>query len=173
MSSMRWYIAIPVFFAAFLLQTTLVWRIDLWGHSPNLLLCMVCAFSFLYREPYGLYLGAAFGALLDVATSWYFGGEAISFVLAFLIARPFGKVFNHEWFLPQIGIAALATPVNVFLLWGIGRIGGSPAHIHFALESLPPLLFMQCALVVAIHFLFVRTVIRHGIDRKAYGEILM
>jgi rod shape-determining protein MreD len=170
---MRWYIAAPVFFAAFLIQTTLIWRVDLWGHSPNLLLCMTCVFSFLYNERYGLILGAASGALLDVATSWYFGGQALSFVIAFLIARPFGRVFNHEWFLPQIGIAAIATPVNVFMLWGMGRLGGSPVHIHYAIESLPSLLLTQCALAVFIHFIFVRTVIRHGIDRKSYGEILM
>ncbi|MDR3225085.1 MAG: rod shape-determining protein MreD [Clostridiales Family XIII bacterium] len=170
---MRWYIAAPVFFAAFIIQTTLLWRVDLWGYSPNLLLCMVCVFGFLYSEPYGLFMGVIFGALLDVAASWYFGGESISFVLAFLIARPFAKIFNHEWFLPQIFIAALATPVNVFLIWALYRIAGSPVHVHFAVESLPALLIMPCALAVILHFIFVRTVIRHGIDRKSYGEILM
>jgi rod shape-determining protein MreD len=173
MNVMRWYIAAPVFFAAFLIQTTLLTGFELWGHSPNLLLCLTCVFSFLYREPYGLIMGAAFGALLDVATSWYFGPQAISFVLAFVIARPFARVFNHEWFLPQIMIAALATPVNVFLLWGMGRLAGSPVHLHFAVESLPGLLIMHCALAVILHFIFVRSVIRHGIDRKYYGEILM
>jgi rod shape-determining protein MreD len=134
---------------------------------------MVCVFSFLYTEPYGLVMGVVFGALLDIATSWYFGPQAISFVLAFAIARPFGKVFNHEWFLPQIMIAAIATPVNVFLMWVMGRIAGSPVHVRFAFESLPALLIMHCALAVALHFIFVRSVIRHGIDRKYYGEIMM
>jgi rod shape-determining protein MreD len=173
MNVMRWYIAAPVFFAGFLIQTTLLTGFELWGQSPNLLLVMTCVFSFLYREPYGLIMGAVFGALLDVATSWYFGPQAISFVIAFVIARPFGRVFNHEWFLPQIMIAALATPVNVFLMWGMGRLAGSPVHIHFAIESLPALLIMHCALAVILHFIFVRSVIRHGIDRKYYGEILM
>jgi rod shape-determining protein MreD len=173
MSGMRWYIAAPVFFAAFIIQTTLLWRVELWGYSPNLLLCMVCVFSFLYRETYGLVLGAVFGALLDVATSWYFGAEAISFVLAFIIARPFGKVFNHEFFLPQIFIAAIATPVNALLMWALYRLAGSPNHIHFVFESLPALLIMHCALAILLHFMFVRTVIRHGIDRKSYGEIMM
>jgi rod shape-determining protein MreD len=173
MNTMRWYIAVPVFFAAFLIQTTLLTGFELWGHSPNLLLALTCVFSFLYREPYGLVMGAAFGALLDVATSGYFGPQAISFVIAFLIARPFGRVFNHEWFLPQILIAALATPVNVFLMWGMGRLAGSPVHLRFAIESLPALLIMHCALAVILHFIFVRSVIRHGIDRKYYGEILM
>jgi rod shape-determining protein MreD len=170
---MRWYISAPVFFVAFLVQITLLGGIELWGHSPNLLLCMVSVFSFLYIRPYGLIMGVAFGALLDVATSWYFGPQAISFVIAFLIARPFSRVFNHEWFFPQVIIVAIATPVNVFLLWGMGRIAGSPVHIRFALESLPSLLIMHCVLVVILHFIFVRSVIRHGIDRKYYGEILM
>ncbi|MDR1496241.1 MAG: rod shape-determining protein MreD [Clostridiales Family XIII bacterium] len=173
MSVMRWYLAAPVFFAAFIIQTVLLNGFELWGHSPNLLLCVVCVFSFLYREPYGLVMGVIFGALLDVATSWYFGSQAISFVIAFLIARPFGRVFNHEWFFPQIIIAALATPVNVFLMWGMGRLAGSPVHVRFAAESLPALLIMHCVLAVILHFLFVRSVIRHGIDKKYYREILM
>jgi rod shape-determining protein MreD len=173
MSVMRWYIAAPVFFAAFIIQTTLLPGFELWGSSPNLLLCMVSVFSFLYRAPYGLIMGAVFGALLDITTSRCFGPQAISFVIAFVIARPFGRVFNHEWFLPQPMIAALATPVNVFLLWGMGRLAGSPGHFHFALESLPALLIMHSVLAVILHFLFVRSVIRHGIDRKYYGEILM
>ncbi|MDR1292054.1 MAG: rod shape-determining protein MreD [Clostridiales Family XIII bacterium] len=173
MSSMRWYIAAPVFFAAFIIQVSLPSGAGLWGYSPNLLLCMTCVFSFLYKEPYGLIMGAVFGALLDVATSWYFGPQAISFVIAFLIARPFGKVFNHEWFLPQIIIAAIATPINVFLMWGMGRLAGGLTHIRFALEPLPALLIMHCALAVVLHFIFVRTIIRHGIDRKYYGEIMM
>jgi rod shape-determining protein MreD len=170
---MRWYIAAPIFFGAFILQITLLFKLEFFGHSPNLMLCMVCVFSFLYREPLGLYLGVAFGALLDLTTSWYFGPQSISFVLAFLIARPFGKVFNHEWFLPQIFVAAIATPINVFLLWGMYRIAGSTVRVHFAFESLPPLLIMNVALAVILHFMFVRTVIRHGIDRKSYREILM
>jgi rod shape-determining protein MreD len=170
---MRWYIAAPVFFAAFIIQITLLDGIGLWGYSPNLLLCLTCVFSFLYIEPYGLIMGVIFGALLDVATSWYFGPQAISFVIAFVIARPFGKVFNHEWFLPQIMIAGLATPVNVFVMWGLGRAAGSPVHVRFALESLPALLIMHCALAVALHFIFVRSIIRHGIDKKYYREIMM
>jgi rod shape-determining protein MreD len=173
MNAMRWYIAAPVFFAAFIIQTTLLNGFELWGYSPNLLLCMTCVFSFLYREPYGLIMGVVFGALLDVATSWYFGPQALSFALAFLIARPFGRVFNHEWFFPHIIIVAIATPVNVFLMWGMGRAAGSPVHVRFAFESLPSLLLTQCALVVVLHFIFVRSVIRHGIDKKYYEEIMM
>jgi hypothetical protein len=46
-------------------------------------------------------------------------------------------------------------------------------HIRFALEPIPALLIMHCALAVALHFMLVRTVIRHGVDRKYYGEIMM
>jgi rod shape-determining protein MreD len=174
MSGMRWYIAAPVFFAVFIIQIALLDGIGLWGYSPNLLLCMTCVFSYLYKEPYGLIMGAVFGSLLDVATSWYFGPQAISFVLAFIIARPFGKVFNREWFLPQTAIAAIATPVNVFLMWGMGCVaGGNYVNIRFAAESLPALLIMHCVLVIGIHFIFVRSIIRHGVDRKYYGEIMM
>jgi rod shape-determining protein MreD len=173
MSFMRWYLAVPVFFAAFIIQTVLFPWFELWGYSPNLLLCMTCVFSFLYRTPYGITVGVPFGALLDVATSWHFGPQAISCVIAFLIARPFGKVFNREWFLPQIAIVAIATPVNVFVMWGMGRLAGSPVHVRFAVESLPALLLMHCALAVILHFIFVRSIIRHGIDRKYYGEIMM
>jgi rod shape-determining protein MreD len=170
---MRWYIAVPVFFAAFIIQTTLLWRFTFAGYSPNLLLCMVVVFSFLYDERYGLWMGLIFGVLLDVTASWHFGAQTISFVLVYMIARPFARVFNHEWFLPQIFIAALATPVNAFLVWGVNRLGGSPLAVHFVFESLPALALMHCVLAVALHFIFVRSVIRHVNDRKYYREIMM
>jgi hypothetical protein len=58
-------------------------------------------------------------------------------------------------------------------MWGMGRAGGSPVHVRFAFESLPALLIMHCVLAVVLHFIFVRSIIRHGIDRKYYGEIMM
>jgi rod shape-determining protein MreD len=170
---MKYYIAIPVFLLVFLLQTVFLYRITFFGYAPNLLLCLVVVFSFLYEERYGLILGVAFGALLDLSSSWYFGVQTITFVLTYGIVTLFRNVLNHEKLLPDILMAAIATPLNCFFVWGVYRLCGSPSDVMNAVHSLPALLVSQCVLTGVFHLIFVRTVIRHRRDRKAEWEVYL
>jgi rod shape-determining protein MreD len=170
---MRYYIATPVFLLAFLLQTLVLGRFTVFGQSPNLLLCLVVVFSFLYEERYGLVLGLVFGAMLDIATSWYFGVQTITFVLTYGFVSLFRNIFNHEKLLPDMLMAVGATPLNCFLVWGVYRLCGSPSNVMNAVHSLPVLLVSQCVLTGVLHLIFVRSVIRHRKDRKAEWEVYL
>ena len=66
--NMRWYKAVIIFIIVFIVQATLLWRMPVYGYAPNLLLCFLCVFSFLYDERYGLILGTSTGVLLDIAS---------------------------------------------------------------------------------------------------------
>jgi rod shape-determining protein MreD len=169
---MRYYIAAPLFLIAFLLQTTVLWKLPVFGHSPNLLLCLVVIFSFLYEERYGLILGAIFGILLDAATSTLIGPQAITFVLIYLIVRVLRNVFNHEKLIPDALMALIATPVNLFIVWLINLICGVPEHIVFVLKALLPLLIMHAIITAVLHPLFARTAIRYRSDRRYEGGTL-
>jgi hypothetical protein len=68
-------------------------------------------------------------------------------------------------------MAAIATPLNAFLVWGIYRFAGSPMDVMIPLRSLPVLLLSQCILTGLLHLLFVRSVIRHRRDRKVEWEV--
>ncbi|MDR2610829.1 MAG: rod shape-determining protein MreD [Clostridiales Family XIII bacterium] len=169
MKTMRYYAAVPIFLFAFLLQTTVLWKLPVFGSSPNLLLCLVVIFSFLYEERYGLILGALFGVLLDIATSALIGPQAITFVAVYLIVRVLRNVFNHEKLIPDVLMALIATPVNLFLVWLINRICGVPEHIIFVVKALLPLLLMHMAITALLHPLFARTAIRYRSDSRYEG----
>ncbi|MDR2156832.1 MAG: rod shape-determining protein MreD [Clostridiales Family XIII bacterium] len=173
MNTMKYYIAVPVFLLMFLIQTTLLHRFPIFSYSPNLLLCFVVVFSFLYEKPYGLILGIVFGAMLDVATSWYFGVQTVTFVVVYGVISAFRRIFNHEKLLPDVLMAAIATPLNCFFVWGVYRLCGSPSDVMNAVRALPVLLVTQCVLTGILHLIFVRSVIRHRKDRKAEWEVYL
>jgi rod shape-determining protein MreD len=168
---MRYYFAAPIFLLALLLQTTVLWRVTIFGYSPNLLLCLVVVFSFLYEERFGLVLGAVFGGLLDVATSLYFGPQAITFVMVYLVVRLLRNVFNHEKMIPDVLMALIATPINVFFVWLIYRMCGVPTNFIFVLKPLLPLLLMHAVLTALLHLIFARSVIRYRHDRRYTGGL--
>jgi rod shape-determining protein MreD len=166
---MHYYIAAPVFLVAFLLQTTVFWKLPLFGYSPNLLLCLAVVFSFLYDERYGLILGAIFGIMLDIATSVYVGPYAISFVIVYLIVRLLRNVFNHEKLVPDVLMALIATVVCILVVWIIDRLCGIQLDFIFAIKSLLPLLIMHAVITALLHLIFVRSVVRYRNDSRYEG----
>ena len=67
---MRYWKAGIIFIIAFLIQPSLLNMISIGGYTPNLLLCLVVIFSFIYEEEmYGIVYGAVFGVLYDIATA--------------------------------------------------------------------------------------------------------
>jgi rod shape-determining protein MreD len=169
---MRYYYAIPIFLVAFLLQTTIIWRLPIFGYSPNLIYCLVVVFSFLYEERYGLILGLVFGMLLDISTSLYFGVQTISLVFVCLAVRLLRFAFNHEKFVPDVIIAAGLTPVNVFIVWTIYHLCGLPLSVAYPVDSLLPLVIMHAIIVLILHLILVRGVLRFRQDRHYSGGMM-
>lgn len=79
---MKYWKAGIAFLVAFLIQTSLLNGISIGGYTPNLLLCLVIVFSFLYEEDmYGVVYGAVFGVLYDVCYNYIIGPTPIALVL--------------------------------------------------------------------------------------------
>jgi rod shape-determining protein MreD len=169
---MRYYFAVPIFLIAFLLQSVVIWRFPVYGYSPNLIFCLVIVFSFLYEERYGLVLGIVFGMILDISTSLYFGVQTISLVIVCIAVRLLRLAFNHEKFIPDVVIAAALTPVNVFVIWTIYHISGLPLSVMYPLRSLPVLVVMHMIIVLILHLILVRGVIRFRQDRHYSGGMM-
>jgi rod shape-determining protein MreD len=170
--SMRYYVAVPIFLLAFLIQTTVLWKLPVFGWSPNLLLCLVVIFTFLYEERYGLVLGAIFGVLLDAATSTLIGPQALAFVTVYIIVSLLRNTFNHEKLIPDVLMVLAATPVNLGLVWLLSHICGVPGNFIFVLRALLPLLLMHAVITAVLHPLFARSAIRHRGDRRYEGGTL-
>ena len=78
---MRYWKAAAAFLVAFLIQTSLLNIISIKGYTPNLLLCLVVVFSFLYEDGlYGIIFGAVFGLLYDICFSSGRGPTALALV---------------------------------------------------------------------------------------------
>jgi len=161
-----------LFFACWLVQTTLLGRIWPFGAAPNLLLCAVVCFAWLYDAGYGLIYGIVFGLLLDISVQALVGASALTFVLCCIPAFALRRVFNPERALPAVLSALIATPVYVFGFWGIYHLCGAPAGILPAVQTLPALLIAQALVCLALHLLLVRTIIKHRRDRRYIGGVL-
>jgi len=172
MSRMHWYFAVIFFLAAFFIQTAMLWKWPIYGFSPNLLLCIVVVFSFMYDERYGLVYGLAAGALLDVTTSMYFGPQTLTFFIAYIAAGRMRLVFNQEKIIPDVLVALIVTPIYALLMWGSVRLTGNPKNISYMLESLPVLLVMHALLTALFHLLLVRSIIRHRRDRRYKSDLV-
>ncbi|MCL2111692.1 MAG: rod shape-determining protein MreD [Clostridiales bacterium] len=157
------------FFICWLVQTTLLWRVWPFGVAPNLLLCAVVCFAWLYDENYSLVYAAIFGLLLDVQLHALFGVQALAFVLCCIPAFLLRRVFNPERTMPLVLAALIATPLNDVVLWWIYSIFGSPVSLLYMLHTLPERLIAHAAICFALHILLVRTIIKHRKDRRYIG----
>jgi rod shape-determining protein MreD len=148
------------FFLAFILQTTVLKHVAILGWSPNILLCLVAVYSFLYEEKIGLVMGIIFGILLDFSINLYIGPSSFAFVLAYGVAMIIKRVFNNERLLPEILLATLVTPIYLFVIWLFYIIGGNPMPISVVISALPVLILYNDIIVVLLHVLLVRGVIK-------------
>lgn len=166
----RYVLAFVGFLLAFILQTTILKHIAIMGYSPNILLCLVVVCSFLYDEKIGLIYGIVFGLLLDLSTGLYIGPTAIAFILVHFFVIGMRVIFNHERLLPELLLAAVSTPIFMFVYWGLYKIAASPVSIMIVLKALPILLVYNGAIMILLHLLLARGVIRHKADSNLTGK---
>ncbi|MDR0853300.1 MAG: rod shape-determining protein MreD [Clostridiales Family XIII bacterium] len=168
---MKYYIAAPIFLVGFLIQTTLSF-VNILGFFPNIVLCLMVVFSFLYDENYGIILGIIFGVLLDLSTQQYFGTMTLLIVLSYVPIFFLRHVFNNEKVLPDMLMSVIATLIYAFGGWTIHHIFGSPVSIGSVIDILPALVISNAIIVCVMHLILVRTIIRHRKDRSYYGGVV-
>jgi len=160
------------FTVAFLLQTTVTGSIDILGAAPNLLLCLVSVFAYMYDRSFGLVYGLGFGILLDLSTQVIFGVQTITFVLACVPIFIFRQALNPLKLLPDILMVVIATFINAFVVWGFYHLAGSPVALHIMTQKLPGLVVMHAVIALALHLALSRTFVHARRDRKYIGGIL-
>lgn len=163
---MRYWKATIVFLVAFLIQPSLLNMISIKGYTPNLLLCMVVIFSFLYEEEiYGVVLGAAFGLLYDICYSSVIGPTPISLVLVALgivLARQHANIEN----IVNMWVVSLFSFVSYYLMnWGLLRISGNPIGIMYVFDRIPWIIIYSMVVITIIYLILIRKVVRHHQDR--------
>lgn len=163
---MRYWKAGAAFVVAFLIQTSLLNIISIKGYTPNLLLCLVIVFSFLYEDGlYGIVFGAGFGLLYDICFSSVLGPTALALVVTsvvILIVREFANIENivNMWI-----VAVFSLVIFYFVSWSLFRLGGNPEGFLYVIKRLPWTGLYSIAVITAIYLVLIRKVTKHRKDR--------
>jgi rod shape-determining protein MreD len=166
---MKYRYAFLIFFAAFTLQSTLIRYIAVKNVAPNLLLCLVAVFSFLYEDYYGMVMGVIFGIIWDLSLGPYAGVTGVAFLAAALTASFLKRYWNHEHALPDFFASLLGTVAYVLVFWLTYKLAGVPHSAIYILKRQPIFFAYNAIFSIIFHWIFARSVIRHRMDRRYKG----
>jgi len=163
---MKYRYAACMFSVVFVIQTTLVNVISVYGATPNLLLCLVVVLSFLYDENNcGLVMGVVFGLLYDICFAEYTGIAALAFLIISLGIMLVNIVMNKEALLSVIIVSAAATVVYALIYWSIMAMLGSGYSFYYMMKFIPLYTLYNAVVVTALYMAMIRRVIKHHSDR--------
>ena len=163
---MKYRYAICLFSVAFIIQTTLMNVISVYGATPNLLLCLVVIFSFLYDDSNcGLVLGVIFGLFYDICFSEYVGIAALAYLVISLGIMLVNIVMNREAVISVMIVSVAATIVYVLIYWSIMAMLGSNYGFYYMIKFLPLYIIYNTVIVTVLYVLMIKRVTRHHYDR--------
>ena len=166
MSSMRYWKVGLFFLVAFCIQPSLLNVISIKGYTPNLLLCMVILFTFLYeQEMYGIVYGAIFGVLYDVVYSDVIGPTPISLVVVavgIIVVREYTNIENiiNMWVVSIISMLAY-----YFMNWGLYHIAGNPVGFRFVFDRVPWIMLYSLVFITILYRILIKKINIHHKDR--------
>lgn len=151
---------------AFLIQPSLLNMINIGGYTPNLLLCLVVIFSFIYEEEmYGVVFGSLFGVLYDVCYSDVIGPAPIAFLVVavgIMMAREYVNIENifNMWI-----VSILSFCTYYLINWGLHRLAGNPIGIMYVFGKVPWIILYSMAVITIIYLILIRKAVRYRRDR--------
>ena len=151
---------------AFLIQPSLLNMINIGGYTPNLLLCLVVIFSFIYEEEmYGVVFGSLFGVLYDVCYSDVIGPAPIAFLVVavgIMMAREYVNIENifNMWI-----VSILSFCTYYLINWGLHRLAGNPIGIMYVFGKVPWIILYSMAVITMIYLILIRKAVRYRRDR--------
>ena len=154
------------FLVAFCIQTSLLNLISIAGYTPNLLLCLVVVFSFLYEDQIcGLLYGAFFGVLYDICFSEVVGPMPIALVLVALLILVLREYANVENIMNMWIVSLISVIVYYVLNWGLKHLAGNPIGIVYVLKTLPWITLYSLLIITVLYLILIRKTVKHRKDR--------
>jgi len=157
-----------IFFIAFILQSTLMNFFRIFEMSPNLILCLVVIFSFLYDGYHGVVFGILFGFVVDVCFAGIIGIAAMANFTVALICIGMKTYFYKESRISVTIVSVMATVVYALFYWGVNRMLGFGADFIYVMEKEAVLLIYHIIITLAAYQIVSRRVIKHRGDRYMY-----
>ena len=154
------------FLIAFFIQCSFLNVISIAGYTPNLLLCLVIVFSFLYEEQiYGLLYGAMFGVFYDICFADVVGPTPIALVLVALVIFVLREYANIENIVNMWVTSLLSIFFYYALNWGLQHLVGNPIGLLYVLKTLPWITLYALSLMTVLYLILLRKMTRHRKDR--------
>ena len=149
------------FLIAFFIQCSFLNVISIAGYTPNLLLCLVIVFSFLYEEQiYGLLYGVLFGVFYDICFADVVGPTPIALVI--FVLREYANIEN----IVNMWVTSLLSILFYYALnWGLQHLAGNPIGLLYVLKTLPWITLYALSLMTVLYLILLRKMTRHRKDR--------
>ena len=154
------------FLIAFFIQCSFLNVISIAGYTPNLLLCLVIVFSFLYEEQiYGLLYGVLFGVFYDICFADVVGPTPFALVLVALVIFVLREYANIENIVNMWVTSLLSILFYYALNWGLQHLAGNPIGLLYVLKTLPWITLYALSLMTVLYLILLRKMTRHRKDR--------
>lgn len=163
---MNYRLATLIFFLAFLCQASLLNLVAILGTTPNMILCLVIVFAFLYdQDNFGIVLGVVFGLLYDICYMPYVGISVMWYFVLALCVMFSREILNKE----NIGTVLMMTVFGTFgfnfLTWCSYWLLGDKTSIMTMLKCQPLEIAWNAVFVSILYAVVIRRVIKHRRDR--------
>ncbi len=158
---MKYRYIFVAFLAAFLLQSTVIHNISLFGVAPNLILILVIASSFLFDEPHGIIFGIIFGLLQDIIFSDMIGISSACYFLVALAVTEAKRYLYRDNYLSVIFISIGGTLGYNMMYWAISGLFGGIHQFLYMLAKQPVSILYNTALLFMLYWIIVRKVIKY------------
>lgn len=160
-----------IFLVALILQGSFLNLISVLGVTPNIILCLVVIFSFLYNDRYyGIVYGTVFGMIYDICFMPYTGTSALAFFAIAFVILFLSDILNRENLATILLITGAATIVYNLFTWVMYFFFGSNMSILYMLAKLPIMLVLNALLVFIMYQVSIRKVVRFRNDRFFKGR---
>lgn len=165
---MKYRYSFLIFLLAFILQSTIMNHFGIFQMSPNLILCLVVTFSFLYEGYNGIVFGIVFGFVSDICFSEIIGIAAMCNFAVALICIELKRYLYKESRISVMIATTIGTVVYALFFWSVYRILGKGADFLYVMEKEAILLIYHIFITMVIYQIIRRSVIKHSGDRYMY-----
>ncbi|MDD2503522.1 MAG: rod shape-determining protein MreD [Clostridia bacterium] len=169
---MKYRYSFLIFIVAFILQTTVMNHFGILQMSPNLILCLVIIYSFLYSGYHGIIYGILFGMTVDFCYATIIGVSAISNFVVCLICIEMKRYLNKDSMVSVMIVSSMGTVVYALLYWSIYKMIGYSYTFLYMAEKEAVLLIYHLIITLVIYQLVSRRIIKHRGDRYMYSGSL-
>jgi len=127
----------------YVLQTTLMPVISLWGITPNLVFIFVICFAMFNGREKGMIMALAMGLLLDMLTTYQFGLVTVLMTTAAVLTTTvFARVFSPNISTALVSVGVCNLGYNLLLVLGMSLFGqGHPIFYDFFRIILPEAIY--------------------------------